>query len=200
MAKGRGAALERLRHMIDAADAITAYAARGHKAFDTDPAIRDAILYQVVILGEAVKAALAADPSLESELPDVEWAPMARMRDRVTHRSWTTDREIVWSTATVAVPELRRALTAALSRLQQQHVSADRSRAPPRAASGGGAAGAATTAPLAAATPRWAADRRQLRSANADDALLGDGLHRHPGDPQHQPGQGGDGQHEHDGE
>jgi uncharacterized protein with HEPN domain len=69
------------------------------------------------VLGEAVKAALAADPSLQTELPDVEWAPMARMRDRVTHHYWTVDPEVVWSTATVAVPELQRTLASALQRL-----------------------------------------------------------------------------------
>lgn len=103
--------------MAEAADAIVGYAARGRAAFDADPAVRDAILYQVVVLGEAVKAALAADPTLEGDLPDVEWSPMARMRDRVTHHYWATDREVVWATATGAVPELRRALTAALARL-----------------------------------------------------------------------------------
>jgi hypothetical protein len=31
---------------------------------------------------------------------------------------WATDREVVWQTATVAVTEVRKALTAALSRLE----------------------------------------------------------------------------------
>jgi uncharacterized protein with HEPN domain len=70
------------------------------------------------VLGEAAKAALIADPSLVRELPQVEWSPIARMRDRVTHRYWATDPEIVWSTATVAVPELKRALASALTRLE----------------------------------------------------------------------------------
>lgn len=73
--------------------------------------------YQVVVLGEAAKAALAADPSVEATLPEIEWSPIARMRDRVAHHYWATDREVVWATATVAVPELRAALAAALARL-----------------------------------------------------------------------------------
>ena len=32
---------------------------RGRDAFDADPAVRDAILYQIIVLGEAAKAALA---------------------------------------------------------------------------------------------------------------------------------------------
>lgn len=91
--------------------------ARGRSAFDADPAVRDAILYQVIVIGEAAKATLQADPALEAELPEVEWSPMARMRDRVTHHYWATDPEIVWATAAKAVPELRRAVEQALDRL-----------------------------------------------------------------------------------
>jgi uncharacterized protein with HEPN domain len=103
--------------MVQAADAIIAYAARGRAAFDSDEALRDAILYQVVVLGEAAKSALGADPSLEAALPEVEWSPIARMRDRVAHHYWATDREVVWATASSAVPELRKVLITALQRL-----------------------------------------------------------------------------------
>lgn len=103
--------------MLEASDAIMEYTKRGRSAFDRDPAVRDAILYRVVVLGEAAKAALTADPTLDSVLPEVEWSPIARMRDRVAHHYWATDGEVVWSTATSAVPELRVALIAALDRL-----------------------------------------------------------------------------------
>jgi uncharacterized protein with HEPN domain len=103
--------------MVEAADAIVGYTQQGRAAFDSDSAVSDAILYQIVVLGEAAKAALAADPTLESELPEVEWPPIARMRDRVAHHYWATDREVVWATATVAVPELRAALLEAIKRL-----------------------------------------------------------------------------------
>lgn len=111
----RAAAVERLRHMAEAADAIAGYVGRGRAAFDADPAIRDAILYQIIVLGEAAKAALAADPSLEASHPAVDWSPVARMRDRVAHHYWATDREIVWATASDAVPSLRRAVAEALA-------------------------------------------------------------------------------------
>jgi uncharacterized protein with HEPN domain len=101
--------------MAEAADAIAGYVARGREAFDADPAVRDAILYQIIVLGEAAKAALAADPGLEAAHPGVDWSPVARMRDRVAHHYWTTDREVVWATARDAVPALRRAVAAALA-------------------------------------------------------------------------------------
>lgn len=104
--------------MAEAAARIEAYAARGRAAFEADPALRDAMLYQIIVLGEAAKAALAADPDLTRRAPDIDWSPLARMRDRVAHHYWATDREVVWATATSAVPALQAALRDALSRLR----------------------------------------------------------------------------------
>ena len=115
--RGREAARDRLLHMAEAADSIASYVGRGREAFDDDPAVRDAILYQIIVLGEAAKAALAVDPSLESSYPDIDWSPMARMRDRVAHHYWATDYQIVWDTACNAVPTLRQSVEAALRAL-----------------------------------------------------------------------------------
>jgi uncharacterized protein with HEPN domain len=52
------AARERLEHMLGAAEVVTGYAARGRAAFDANPAVLDAVLYQLVVLGEAARAAL----------------------------------------------------------------------------------------------------------------------------------------------
>jgi uncharacterized protein with HEPN domain len=101
--------------MASAVAAIESYAARGRDAFELDPALRDAILYQIIVLGEAAKEALKADPELPTRHPEVDWSPIIRMRDRVTHHYWTTDHEIVWGTATVDVPELKRLLAIVLA-------------------------------------------------------------------------------------
>jgi uncharacterized protein with HEPN domain len=103
--------------MVSAAEAIERYIRRGRGAFDSDSAICDAIVYQIVVRGEAAKAVVAADPSIETEVPGVEWSAWAKMRDRVTHGYWTLDREIVWSTAEQDVPRIRTLLTTALKKL-----------------------------------------------------------------------------------
>lgn len=90
----RSVVRDRLNHMIEAADAITGYVARGRAAFDTDPAVRDAILYRLIVLGEAAKAPLVADPTLATTLPDVNWSPMARC---ATASRTTTGRRIARS-------------------------------------------------------------------------------------------------------
>lgn len=82
--------------MREAAEAIADYVARGRLVFDSDPAVRDAILYQIVVLGEAAKAAMLADPGVNAALPTVDFSPIARMRDRVAHHYCATDRDVVW--------------------------------------------------------------------------------------------------------
>ena len=118
MSNGREKATERLRHIVEAAETIQTYATRGREAFDADQTLRDAILYQIVVIGEAAKSALDADPSIEDDLPEIEWSPMARMRDRVAHHYWATDNDVVWTTAVESVPKLYNALVKALERLK----------------------------------------------------------------------------------
>ena len=103
--------------MLASADAIGGYTKRGRSAFDSDATVRDAILYQLIVIGEASKAAVAADDALASEVPSVEWSLWAKMRDRITHQYWATDSEIVWLTATRDVERLRTELANALASL-----------------------------------------------------------------------------------
>jgi uncharacterized protein with HEPN domain len=105
--------------MTEAASAIATYAARGRAAFENDSTVRDAILYQIVVIGEAAKAVVAADDSIALEIPRVEWSLWAKMRDRITHQYWATDNEIVWATASTDVPALRVALDRAVERLRK---------------------------------------------------------------------------------
>ncbi len=100
--------------MVTAADAIAGYVARGRSAFDADSAVREAIVYQIVVIGEAAKAVTAADSSIAVDMPNVEWSLLARMRDKITHQYWAVDREIVWSTAERDIPAIRHTLAKAI--------------------------------------------------------------------------------------
>lgn len=102
-----------MQHMVEAARAIESYTSRGRTAFDADPAIREAIVFQIIIIGEAAKAAVRADEATSSAVA-IEWSALARMRDKVTHQYWAIDTEIVWDTATREIPSIRRALEDAL--------------------------------------------------------------------------------------
>ena len=100
--------------MIAAADAVATYVARGRETFDADSAVREAIVYQIVVIGEAAKAVIVANPSIATEVPSIEWSLLARMRDKVTHQYWAVDPEIVWSTAQRDIPTLRTELAKTL--------------------------------------------------------------------------------------
>jgi uncharacterized protein with HEPN domain len=117
VSRGRPYALERMQHMVEAADAIEVYASRGRSVFDADSTVRDAILYRITTIGEAAKAVIAADSTIETEVPDVEWSLWAKMRDRITHQYWATDSNIVWTTVTRDVPAMRAKVAAAITRL-----------------------------------------------------------------------------------
>lgn len=93
--------------MLNAAEAIGRYVERGRAAFDADQAVRDAIVHQIEVMGEAAKPVLAADPSLQAELPDIEWTEVARMREKIIHQYWAVNADIVWSTAVGDVARIR---------------------------------------------------------------------------------------------
>lgn len=76
-----------------------------------------AVLFRIVVIGEAAKAVVHRDPALASDLSDVEWSALARMRDRITHQYWAIDSQIVWDTAQEDTPEVRGLIAGALTRL-----------------------------------------------------------------------------------
>lgn len=117
MSDERAIALERMQHMVEAADAIAEYVARGREVFDADQAVRDAILFRIIVIGEAAKAVAQRDPALANDLSEVEWSALARMRDRITHQYWAIDSQIVWDTARDDIPDVRDLLAGALARL-----------------------------------------------------------------------------------
>lgn len=73
------------------------------KKFFADERTQSAILYQLMIVGEAVKRL-----SLEFRLahPNIRWTPMAGMRDVLIHAYDTVDLNEVWRTGTNDIPPL----------------------------------------------------------------------------------------------
>lgn len=118
MSENREIAIDRMQHMVESADAIAEYVARGREAFMGDQALQDAVLFRIVTLGEAAKTVVQRDPSLANEMSSVEWSALARMRDRVTHQYWAIDPEIIWDTATDDIPVMRQILAEALQRIR----------------------------------------------------------------------------------
>ncbi len=67
----------------------------------------DAVLWQLMLLGEAAKRMSRDERAAEPGLP---WREMSRMRDYLVHRYDSIRLEIVWETVTEDLPEVVREL------------------------------------------------------------------------------------------
>jgi uncharacterized protein with HEPN domain len=72
-------------------------------SFTQDIKTQSAVLYQIAILGEAVKR---LSPELRNNYPDIPWSAMAGMRDKLVHDYEGVDIERTWLTLQLSVPEL----------------------------------------------------------------------------------------------
>ena len=75
--------------------------------FADDQVTRYAILYAIIVMGEAVKR---LSDGFRAEHPDIPWGRICGMRDRVVHAYDRVDLDIVWSVATSHAPGLISAL------------------------------------------------------------------------------------------
>ena len=94
---------QRLEDILAAIEVIRGHLRRGDL---TDGLIFDAVRVRLIEIGEAVKA-LPAD--LLARQPDVPWAQIAGMRDRLAHRYFDTSHAILTATVEGDLPELDQA-------------------------------------------------------------------------------------------
>lgn len=80
---------------------------RSYETFIEDQNAVDAVLYNLIVIGEA---AGFAPPEIVAARPDIPWGKIKGMRNAVSHGYFAVDLEVVWSTATVSVPEFSAAL------------------------------------------------------------------------------------------
>jgi len=71
--------------------------------FRADTKTLSAVLYQIAILGEAVKR---LSPEMRAAHPDIRWKDAAGMRDHVMHGYDKVDLDIVAETVNTTVPAL----------------------------------------------------------------------------------------------
>jgi uncharacterized protein with HEPN domain len=101
-----------LLDIVAAADAILVHiSGRERDAFIGDPTVRAAVLYEVIVIGEA---AGRASPELRSRHPEIPWAEVIGFRNVVVHEYFGISWPVVWVTATVEVPDLRTKVSAIL--------------------------------------------------------------------------------------
>ena len=74
--------------------------------------LRDAVVRQLEIIGEATKR---ISPALRSKYPDIPWQDIAGMRDKLIHDYFGVDFETVWVTTQKDLAPLKREVEAILA-------------------------------------------------------------------------------------
>lgn len=90
--------------MLEAArEGIGFVRSRTQADLGTDVQFRFALVRALEIIGEA---ASRIDPVFRAAHPEIPWQPIIGARNRLVHAYFDIDHEIVWATATQALPEL----------------------------------------------------------------------------------------------
>ena len=94
----------RIRHMIEACESALAFAkGRVRADLDIDKMLQFALVQAVQIVGEAASKVSA---EARAELPDVPWAVITGMRNRLVHAYFEINQDILWTTVRQALPDL----------------------------------------------------------------------------------------------
>ena len=101
------AAEERLADIAEAINRIRGYVGDLESASIDSPIVADAVVYNLLVIGEAVKD-LGED--VRAKEPTIPWSDIAGMRDLLTHEYFRVDPRIVERTVRKDVVELDRAV------------------------------------------------------------------------------------------
>ncbi|HEY9816380.1 MAG TPA: DUF86 domain-containing protein, partial [Candidatus Obscuribacterales bacterium] len=78
------------------------------EGFAADTKTQSAVLYQIAVLGEAVKR---LSPEFRNQHPNIPWSAMAGMRDKLIHDYEGVDVDRIWLTLKSSIPDLLQAIT-----------------------------------------------------------------------------------------
>lgn len=96
-----------LDHMLEAARQACGYVEGMDKdGFLTDKRTQQAVVLNIVIIGEAATKLLKDYPDFLDQHPDIPWRNMKGMRNRVAHGYVDINLDVVWETVQTALPQL----------------------------------------------------------------------------------------------
>jgi uncharacterized protein with HEPN domain len=96
-----------LAHIEQAAAKACGYVQQLSKQdFIADERTQQAIILNLIIIGEAATKLLQGFSDLLDKHPEVPWRSMKGMRNRVAHGYFDINLDLVWDTVQVALPEL----------------------------------------------------------------------------------------------
>lgn len=94
----------RLTHMLEAArEAVDFVAGLSSEEFAANKMLVRALSYDLEIVGEAARH---VSDETKAATPDLPWAVMRGMRNRLVHAYWDVDVDVLWVTVTESLPAL----------------------------------------------------------------------------------------------
>lgn len=108
--------LDYIEHMQEAAQQACGYVeGMALDDFLRDKRTQQAVILNLVILGEAATRLLKEHASFLAAYPGVPWTSMKGMRNRLAHGYFDIDLQVVWQTVQSSLPALLDALPAVLA-------------------------------------------------------------------------------------
>ena len=103
----------RLRHMLDAAREAIGFAhGRSRADLETDRMLALSLVRSVEIIGEAARR---VSHPVRSAAPDIPWADIISLRNRLIHAYYNVDLDVLWETLSEDLQPLIAALERILS-------------------------------------------------------------------------------------
>jgi uncharacterized protein with HEPN domain len=100
-------------HMLEAAQLAHGYIEGLEKAdFLADKRTQQAVILNIVVMGEAATKLVRDYPALIEQYPQVPWKSIKGMRNRIAHGYFDINLDIVWDTVRDALPALIETLAA----------------------------------------------------------------------------------------
>ena len=97
-----------LKDILTALERIDSYTkGMSFEAFVADDKTVNAVIYNFLVIGEAVKL---LPQTVTGKYPEIPWRQIAGMRDKLTHTYFSIDYELVWKTVTIVLPQFRRVI------------------------------------------------------------------------------------------
>lgn len=108
--------LDYVEHMLEAIRLVRSYVnGMSRDAFFADKKTQQAVVLNILIIGEAAAQIAKEYPEWANRHPEVPWRAMRGMRNRLAHGYFDINLELVWDTVQGPLLELRSQLLGVLS-------------------------------------------------------------------------------------
>jgi len=99
--------IDYIDHMLEATRLARSYVEGLDKdGYLADKKTQQAVILNILVIGEASTQMLEKHPEFAARHPEIPWAKMRGMRNRMAHGYFDANLDIVWETVQQALPEL----------------------------------------------------------------------------------------------